>query len=295
MSGAVVLVPLDGSEAALAALPVARALGEAFGASLRIVHVGPEAQPPLADLVERLGLPDAALEAWSVEAQVGEPSQAILGAARELSTRFIVMCPRAAGRSRAVLGRTALAVLKDAPCDVVLVSQPTLKSWSAQRILAPYDGSPEGGVAVALAADLARHMGCEIILLQVGVAGLQAAGPRGSLSMPRYVDQPHHEWANWASELIDQLSCLCPGGELKARVKIRAGDPGREILQLAAEDHADLIVLGWKGVWIGDRARTLKSVLRAAPCPLAVARIGAGLEAPASPGQAASAPEGSPG
>ena len=50
-----VLVPLDGSRHATAALPVARVLAELEGASLRILHVG---QPFLAprDLLDTLRL-----------------------------------------------------------------------------------------------------------------------------------------------------------------------------------------------------------------------------------------------
>ncbi len=41
-----VVVPLDGSAHALAALPVARVLGELYGAPIRVVHVREEGLPP---------------------------------------------------------------------------------------------------------------------------------------------------------------------------------------------------------------------------------------------------------
>lgn len=50
-----VLVPLDGSTHAMAALPVARVLAELEGASLRILHVGEPLLPPR-DLLDTLGL-----------------------------------------------------------------------------------------------------------------------------------------------------------------------------------------------------------------------------------------------
>ena len=59
MSKPLILVPLDGSLHARAALPVAKALGEAMGASLRVIHVSGQTLPPLSELAKQLGLESA--------------------------------------------------------------------------------------------------------------------------------------------------------------------------------------------------------------------------------------------
>ena len=274
MTAGAILVPLDGTPPARAALPVASALGEAFAAPLRILHVVPEPAGPLSQLAGRLGLDREALGTWSLESHVGEPAAAILEAARSLGAPFIVMCGHtAAAKPEGVLGRTALGVLSEAPCAVVLVPPGLrLESWRPGKILLPYDGSPAGEAAVALAGEVARRAAAEVVVLQVGAAGAGPCEDRGALSLPRYLDQPQHEWASWAGELLQRLASMAPGGRFHAHVRIRGGDPGAEILDMAREEAADLIVLSWKGVWIGEHAATLKAVLRGAACPVAVAR-----------------------
>ena len=269
-----IVVPLDSSFHARAALPVARALGEVMGASLRVVHVSGGMLSPLSELVERLGLVDAALHGWSVDARVGEPSAAIIDAARVVEARLIVLCTHAAAaRPTAILGRTALGVLHAAPCPVVLVSPaPRLAPWLPNRILLPHDGSPTANAAVGPAAELACKAGAELLVVQVGTAGIGTPAERGSLSIPLYVDQPQHEWPNWSGELLKRLACLCPDVQLRARLYVRGGEPGPAITRVATEESADLTVLAWKGEWASEHAETLKSVVREAPCPTMIVR-----------------------
>ena len=99
MSEAVILVPLDGSEQALAALPVAKVLGEIERAALRIVHVS-ERRPVSAELL-KLEVPDGS----TVDARTGEPAAEILLAAGEMKPRLIVMCTHTAAKP----GRTLVA------------------------------------------------------------------------------------------------------------------------------------------------------------------------------------------
>jgi nucleotide-binding universal stress UspA family protein len=50
------------------------------------------------------------------------------------------------------------------------------------------------------------------------------------------------------------------------------GAPGEEILRVAREAQADLIVLTWKGRWAPEHAATFKAVVRDASCPTMVIR-----------------------
>lgn len=275
MSELIILVPLDGSLRALAALPVAKTLGEITGASLRVIHVSARTPPPLAELVERLGIVGVALPGSSIEARVGEPSAQILAEARTMGACLIVMCTHsAAARPQTVLGHTALEVLRTTSCPVLLVSpaQHGLEHWRPNRIVLPYDGSPTANAAIGPAAELARRAGSEIHVLQVGVPGVSAPIERGSLTMPLYVDQPQHEWSSWTGELLERLATQCPGHELHAHLHLRGGEPAPEIVRLATDQAADLIVLAWKGEWADEHATTLKAVIRDAPCPVMIVR-----------------------
>jgi nucleotide-binding universal stress UspA family protein len=274
VSDPVILLPLDGSERALAALLVAKALSELDGAPVRIIHVCAHAPSPT-ELLERLGLSPAALGGCSVEAREGEPAAVIVGAAEETKARLIVMCTHTAtARPRGILGGTALAVLREASCPVVLVDpEHALHGWRLGRVLIPHDGTPAVGGAVHPAAALARCGGAELLVLQVAAGGVPIPEERGSLTAPLYLDQPQHEWPAWSSEFIGRLACVCPLAGLRARLRLGRGDPAAEILRVAREESADLIVLAWKGDWAPERAATLKAVVREAPCPTMAVRI----------------------
>jgi nucleotide-binding universal stress UspA family protein len=147
-----------------------------------------------------------------------------------------------------------------------------MEGWRPDRILLPYDGSSAANAAVAPAGALARRPGAELLVVQVGAADVGVPTDRGSLTMPRYVDQPQHEWPHWTDELLKRLACLCPGGELHAHLYVRGGEPAAEIIQLATEHAADLVVLAWKGVWTSGHATTLKAIVQDSPCPIMIVR-----------------------
>ena len=274
MSEPLILVALEDPPHARAALPVAKALSEIMGGSVRVIHVS-DHRLPLPELAERLGLDRAGLRRWSLETRVGGPSAAIIDAARATeSVKLILMCTHtAARRPTAILGHTALDVVRAAPCPVVLVS-PTqrFETWWPSRILLAHDGSPAASAAVAPAVNLARKIDAKLIVVQVGTGRGVAPAERGSLMLPLYVDQPQYEWPSWTDELRDRLASVSPHAEVRPQVRIRGGEPGLEITQMAIEESVDLIVLAWKGEWSGEHAKTLKAVLRQAPCPVIIVR-----------------------
>lgn len=274
MTEPVILVPLDGSAHALAAVPVARALCEITGASLRILHVCSGLPLPPTQLIESLGLQDWSLPRSSIEARIGHPAAGVVEEAHALTVGTIVMCTHTAPhRPPTILGRTALDVLQAAPCPVVLVPpELATEHWGVRRIVLPYDGSPVSHAAIGPAARLAHDAGAELLVLQVGESGACAPVEPGSISMPLYVDQPQHEWPSWTGELLERLASQCPQCEFRAHLHVRGGEAGPEIVRLAAEHTADLIVLAWKGDWSGAHSATLKTVIRDAPCPVMVVR-----------------------
>ncbi len=273
MSEPVILVPLDGSAHALAALPVARWFAEAEGATLHILHVA-EPQLPSSALVERLGLDPAELRGSTLDAHAGEPASSVLNAARETAARLIVMCTHtASAMPRRVLGHTALGILRGAPCPVVLVRpERGQQDWRLRRILLPHDGTPAASAALRPAAELAHRTGAELVVLHVAASGTAAPSQRGALTAPYYLDQPQHEWPAWTSEFLERLACVCPLDRLRVRLLLAEGSPGSEIARTASAQAADLVVLAWGGKWSAQRAATLKGVMRQSPCPLMVVR-----------------------
>ncbi len=271
MSEPVILVPLDGTKQALAALPVARVLADIERAALYILHVG-ERQLPAEELRSRLAGDTPALDGLSIASRIGVPAVEIPQVARAVNPSAIVMCRHTGTELGKMLGRTATKVLHDARCPVVLVPpERGAMPWHLHHVLVPHDGTPTTSAALRPAAELAERGRAE--LLVVHVTGVRAAPTEpGSLTTPLYVDQPQHEWPAWAGEFVKRLACVCDLGHVHVRVFLAQGDTAAEIQRLSEKQSTDLIVLAWRGRWEAQRAATLKNILRDVRCPVMVVR-----------------------
>jgi nucleotide-binding universal stress UspA family protein len=270
MTTPALVVPLDGTEQALVALPIAKRLAELGGTTIHLVHVANELTPP-ADVLASIGLSGIELRGSVLDTKAGEPSLGIIQQAVQLHSELIVMCTHSVGEK--TVGRTALAVLKGAPCPLVLVRpERGIIPWALRRILLPHDGTPTTSAAIRPAAELARRAEAELVVLHVAGAGARAPAERGSLAVPRYMDQPQHEWPAWTGEFVERLGSVVPLESLKVRMSLAHGDPGDEVLRNATEHASDLIVLAWRGVWEGEHAATVKTVLHHAACPVMIVR-----------------------
>ena len=114
-SAKTVLVPLDGSVRATAAIPVARGFAELLHATVALLHVSDDALTPDA-LVQRMKLSGEDVPGLIIEHRPGAAAAAIVKVAGERHAAIIVMCPqiRTDLRWRA-LGSVAAAVLRAAP------------------------------------------------------------------------------------------------------------------------------------------------------------------------------------
>jgi nucleotide-binding universal stress UspA family protein len=271
MNQPVILVPLDGSEAALAALPIAKVLAEVEQATLRLVHIA-GSQPLEPELLSRLRLAGPELDGATIDTFTGQPAAEILNIAKEIKPLVIVMCNHSSTEPRKVLGRTATEVLRRTSCPLVLVPPDRgLTPWHLHHVLVPHDGTPSTSAALRPAGQIAEHAGAELLVVHVTGLGTSSAEP-GSLTTPRYVDQPQHEWPAWSNEFVYRLACMSPLGHLHVRMFLAHGTPDAEINRLAEEQSTDLMVVAWRGVWEDPRAPILKNLLGEACCPIMVLR-----------------------
>lgn len=271
---ATVLVALDGSQHALVALPVAQTLARLQGAVLHVLHVGEPLLPPR-ELLDRLGLTPEQLRGSVLDQRTGSPAEAIARAAEEWRSKQIVLCTHTCGEpSERALGSVAEEVLYLAPCPVVLVRpERGMAPWELRRILLPSNGTPTTAAAVHPALDLADLAQAELHVLHVAAPVARQVTEPGTLVAPRYVDHPHYEWPAWEREFLERLRGLGhPPERLRMQLHLAAGDPGREIVRFARGNESDLIILAWRGHFEAERARTMKAVIRAAPCPVLVLR-----------------------
>ena len=188
-----VLVPLDGSRLALAALGPAGQLARDLGADVVLMTAaGPAHVPGVAsDLALQLGETDAVV--WLTETAAarelaglpvtrlvakGElaesPAEAILAAQREVDAGLVVMATHGrSGVGRAMLGSVADAVVARSPVPVLLIPPHRRASDGGHPVERPYrlivalDGSPEAEAALAPAAALTAGLGGRIDLARV--------------------------------------------------------------------------------------------------------------------------------
>jgi nucleotide-binding universal stress UspA family protein len=157
--------------------------------------------------------------------------------------------------------------------------------FSIHNILHPTDFSPISQAAFRVACALASEHQARLVLLHVLEPPTTAY--LGGVLLP----EPGEEVALIRQKLAD-LAASAPG--ILTTQILKGGDPARDILQTAGEQHCDLIVMGTHGrggllrVLMGSVA---EEVLRHSPYPVltvkaeaAVAEAGVGHTTVASPG-----------
>jgi nucleotide-binding universal stress UspA family protein len=130
------------------------------------------------------------------------------------------------------------------------------------RIMVPTDFSVSAERAWALAQRLARATGSELVLVHVGP---------GSASALAREDHASEAARKWAAEELEDCAGKARAQGLGVRVALRTGVPYREIVALAREEDADLIIVATRGRGGIDRARpgrVADQVVRGAPCPV---------------------------
>jgi len=145
------------------------------------------------------------------------------------------------------------------------------------KILLATDGSKEAKLAFASAADLSEKTDSELHIVYVGHLPLVSYESPGATTLdPDLWRRMHDDAEQEARTMLDELVQRegQSGGEI-AEMHARVGRPDAEIVGLADELDAGLIVLGSRG--LGSLRRALMgsvsdSVLRHAHCPVLVVR-----------------------
>lgn len=279
-----VLVALDGSPAAMTAVPVARTLAGQLRARLDILHVIPPggSQLHMSQWLKGLGeiLGVSAFSEIDVHLHVGEPAATILQLASEPDAVLIVLTTH--GRQiepGRILGHVAEAVVAGTIRPVVLVrpeaTSAELPVNPIQRLLLPLDGSPTTATAVQQAIILASFLGASVDVLYVADHPSSTRMEAGQMGLPAYFDQPQHEWAQWNTEIVDRLCRACAQfpPEMHTRVFLREGDIGEEIVRFAGEELYDGILLVRRSHLEPGHAQTLRTVLLNTPCLIIVTGV----------------------
>jgi nucleotide-binding universal stress UspA family protein len=140
------------------------------------------------------------------------------------------------------------------------------------RIVVPTDFSDCAEEAWALGQRMAAALGSELVLAHVLVeTPLYEEGPFAMEKTRRVYEAAR----KWAEEAIEHWASTARGKGLKVRTVLRTGVPYREIVDLAADERADLVLIGTHGRGGLDRAllgSVADRVVRVSPCPVLTVR-----------------------
>lgn len=181
----------------------------------------------------------------------GRPASAIIEAARERRVDLIVTGSRGRGPLRSMLlGSVASEVAAEAPCPVLVARRP-----SVSRLVVATDGSSlarsiparleSWGVFAGLPADVVAVSIPDGPIFETAVS-LYTLGDDRLATRRRELRSRYEEDAASMAQALTDIG-------LSATPHLRAGDPAHEIIAVAEERAADLIVAGTRGLGGIDR------------------------------------------
>ena len=290
-----VLCPIDFSECSRHALDHAAAVARQYGSTIAALIVVPPATPiiPAGDLgpyplyvisdedvmrlrkeLEKFVANSAVHVPFTTNVVEGNVVSWIVRRASELPADLIVMGTHGrSGFERLLLGSVTERVLMKSPCPVLTVPPhaPAAASSGAvfSRILCAIDFSAASTKALGVAASLARDSG-----VRLSVAHVLERFPIYEPVMMGGPGTPEHD------RVASEVAHTCIQAEIPDAIRrttditqlVAEGKAYREILQLAKDIRAELIVMGAHGSSPGHHGfgSTTNQVVRRATCPVLI-------------------------
>ena len=264
------LVPLDGSALAEAALPAAAWLARTLNARVTLLHVieqdaaatihgerhltlAEEAQKYLREIALRAFAPAVAAACHVHVEATSHVARAIVEHQDELSPDVIVMCTHGkSGLRKALFGNIAQQVVASGHLPLLLIrpdAATASQTFACDLLLAPTDGEAVHAQGVAAACQLARLTGAKLQLLAV-VPTVSVLSGRDATTQ-RFMPGTTATILDLAVEdlcayLHEQMSQIQAQGVTVA-AELRRGEPAAVIADVAESANVSLIVLGTHG------------------------------------------------
>lgn len=286
-----ILVPLDGSGPAEAALPAASFLSSKFKAIVTLFHavernapLEVHGHPHLKNAEEATAyLQETALRAFPGKVQVNfhvhsaeveDVAESIVQHADELDHDVIIMCSHGRGRAlHLLLGSIAQKVISKGSLPVLMTHPDkagVVPEFFCKKLLAPLDGDPDHEQALPVSAELAGVCGAALHLAVVipGFGDLSGERAAAGRFLPGTMSRLLELSVKNAEEYLQPLLEALNGRGVEARSHVLRGDPASAIDASARRLHADLIVLathgksGMEAFWEGSVTHKVCSLSR---------------------------------
>jgi nucleotide-binding universal stress UspA family protein len=292
-----ILCAIDFSEFSRQALAHAAALAGRHGAQLTVLHVVTTAQPSIAltglagavpavpavenDDVQRQVRDFAAAAAGAhgpIEVTVveGNPAREIVRAAEHLPADLLVLGTHGRGGfERFFLGSVTEKVLRSAAVPILTIPPASSGPVRTQygTILCPVDLAEASAAAIEEAVSLARPAGARLVLLHVIEPYPDLVQAAGRLPV---TEQDRRRIEAEALRLLDEAVPADARGWLTHEARVAFGKAPAEIIRIAGDVGADLIVMARQGRDAVDRwvfGSTIPRVVREATCPVLTLRV----------------------
>jgi nucleotide-binding universal stress UspA family protein len=257
------LVPLDGSQTAEAALPYATAIAGATGAALHLFAVVARKGDgnAMRQYLRRTGhkamtvyLDSTAgplrAQGFTVSTTVaaGNPADEIAAAAEDTPDTIIVMATHGRGElDRWLIGSVADKVMRIATRPTLLVrpaaAGPSRREVTVRRIMVPLDGSDVAETALVAAATLAAATGARLALVRVVPWISATAALYGHVPD---VDRMNADLVTAAEDYLAGVKRRLPVGP-RAEIIVLRGAPGPMLESFALHEDVDLVVMTTHG------------------------------------------------
>lgn len=263
-----ILVPLDGSELAEVALPYAEELAGKSGSAITLVYVV-EPSPCSPDRMYRTYIGQMAQltrqlaeryvegpekKTIKVDSKIlnGDAAEEILKYADRTSTSLIVMATHGrSGLKHWSMGSVADKVIRASKHPVWLIrakgARPDVREKDVlDRALVPLDGSKESEVVIPYIEELASALKAEVTLLQVLPLGYQGIGGEGYEYIYYRASQMESDKA-YVQGYLDKIAAQLKEKGVEVKSQVRFGNAAEEIIKLAADIRADVVVMATHG------------------------------------------------
>jgi nucleotide-binding universal stress UspA family protein len=265
-----ILVPLDGSALAEVALPYAEELSGRLGSKVTLIFVSElvndsyqrmrqlylqnivevtkkaaEAYLPKSDKKQTIQVNSVAFD--------GNPAEQIVEYANKEDIGLIIMSTHGqSGITRGALGSIANKVVRATTRPVALIRAKGYRTDMRRtgiltKLLMTLDGSKLSEASIPYAAELASRLGANVVLLRVMGMSYGAFSSTGEAFIAYYSEEQMEADRTLAKNYLESIA-----GQLKQRgvnveTQVRFGDAAEEIISLASDIHADLVVMSTHG------------------------------------------------
>ncbi len=250
-----VLVAIDDHPSNATTLQVGVALGRALERTVTASHIAEVAPAPVRAAAEDAGV--------DLQVRPGPVVPTLIEVVAAAEVAVAVVGRGQPEREGPPVGHVAVAVIEATATPTLLVPPETTAGLQTplRKVLLPLDGAAETEAAVAPAVNLLADADLELVVVHV----------LADQEVPAFLDQAHHDLEAWGREFLARHAVT----ESAPRIVLRAGTPGRNVLEVAGAEAADLIVLGWSQDLSPGRAEVVRLLLSDAEVPVLLVPVDA--------------------